>query len=256
MLLMLSCCAVHAETESRSTVVRSDFHSGKSVCLNIVTAPFHARTRDLLLAGGAVSAVAIGSIWDSDIREKFPDFHGNTGNEFANVGHAYQSTTVFMGTTVGFYLTGLLANRPNLRRCGIELMEAHLLAAAGTQLMKFTVGRDRPYMENGPSHFVGPNVDNGHQSFFSGDVTVAFVQASVISAEAKSLPITVGLYGLAASTAFQRLYEDKHWFSDTVAAALWGTAVGLGVVHVNHQLPTSKIRLSLSPTSVQFSFPL
>ncbi len=254
LLIVLFVCNFSAQANAGAfgETLRADYQSGKSVCGRMLTSPFRAHTSDLMLAGGGIAAVAIGSVWDSDVREKFSDLYSPASNHIANVGHAFQSTPVLAGTMGGFYVAGLLADRPKLRRCGLELMEAHLLAAAGTQLMKFTVGRDRPYMENGPSHFVGPNVHNGHQSFFSGDVTVAFVQAAVISAEANFVPLTIGLYGLAASTAFQRLYEDKHWLSDTMAAALWGSAVGLGVVHLNHHA-SDKVSINLSPTSIRFS---
>jgi membrane-associated phospholipid phosphatase len=240
-LILLAICCFMAQTESaeagsRVDTLRSDVRGFKSVCWRTLKSPVHAGSRALWITTGAVSVVALHSNWATNI---------------ANVGHAYQSIPILAGTMGGFYIVGTFADKPRLRDCAIELMEAQLIAAVGTQLVKFTVGRDRPYMNNGPSHFVGPNLRNGHQSFFSGDATAAFVQASVLSAEAKSLPITLGLYGLAASTAFQRLYMDQHWLSDTAAAAIWGTAVGLGVVHLNHHPLADRIRLSISPAAVQ-----
>ena len=85
----------------------------------------------------------------------------------------------------------------------------------------------------------------------SGDVTVAFSFASVIAAEAKRWPVTVAAYGLGAMTAFQRVQRNQHWFSDTAAAAVWGTAVGLAVVHFNRTASETppRVSLQLSPAS-------
>jgi membrane-associated phospholipid phosphatase len=99
-------------------------------------------------------------------------------------------------------------------------------------------------------HFNGPTLDNGYHSFPSGDVTIAFAQSSVLASEISFWPATVALYGLAATTAFQRVHRDQHWFSDIVGGAVWGTAVGLGVVYVNHRPLSSHARLEFGLGSV------
>jgi membrane-associated phospholipid phosphatase len=234
--------------------LRHDVRDFKETCLHIVKAPLHASSKDWGIAAGAATVIAASSLADGGVRHGMTSFRNRTATDIANVGHYFQSIPVLAATTGGFYMLGLLDDKPGLRRCGLELMEAQAIAAVGTQLVKFTVGRDRPYMNTGPSHFVGPNISNGHQSFFSGDVTVAFTQASVIAAEAKSIPVTIGLYGLATSTAFQRLYTDKHWLSDVVTASIWGTAVGLGVVYTNRHSNASAIRVGLSQQGATLAY--
>jgi membrane-associated phospholipid phosphatase len=96
---------------------------------------------------------------------------------------------------------------------------------------------------------VGFNSKDVHQSFPSGDVVKAFSLSTVLAAEAKSLPISLALYSLAAATAFQRLHRDRHWFSDTVSAAALGTAVGLAVVHAHRSSANSGTAATVAPTA-------
>jgi len=48
----------------------------------------------------------------------------------------------------------------------------------------------------------------------------------VFSRRCESPVVGITAYALAAGTALQRLYDDKHWASDVFAGAALGTAVG------------------------------
>jgi len=148
---------------------------------------------------------------------------------------------VTFGTAGVLYAAGLITTEPSLRRTGQEVIESFCLAGLGSQVVKHTLGRNRPFTENGPYRFSGPNWKYNEESFPSGDTVVAFSLSTVLASEAKSLPVSIALYSLAAATAFQRLHRDQHWFSDTVGGAVWGTAVGLAVVraHRRHSEPES-----------------
>jgi membrane-associated phospholipid phosphatase len=125
-------------------------------------------------------------------------------------------------------------------------VESYAIAGAGTQIVKHAVGRHRPDANDGPFKFSAATMTNNHLSFPSGDVTAAFSFASVLAAETNTVPTTVLFYGLGALTAFQRWNKNQHWLSDTVGAAAWGTAVGLGVVHYNRQRAASSVKISVS----------
>jgi undecaprenyl-diphosphatase len=148
------------------------------------------------------------------------------------------------------YGYGLLADQSAARRIGLEIVEAYAIAGAGTQIVKHLMGRSRPYRDEGYLLFAGPILRNSRHSFPSGDVTVAFTLSSVLAAEAKSAPVTILLYGLASMTAFQRLHRDQHWLSDVLGGAAWGTAVGLGVVHMHRKGRTRNVSLVVRPDGV------
>lgn len=217
-------------------MVGHDARDAAVATLQIVRAPLHASSREYLIAGGLLGGVALTSTLDRTIHSDAIRQHGRSIRTIDDIGHVYQGPLVNFGTAGLLYGCGLLANNRDLRRTGAEIVEAFGVAGAGAQVIKYLLGRNRPYAEKGPFHFVGPNLRDEHHSFPSGDVTVAFAYSSVLAAETKSWPVATVLYGLAGLTAFQRLNTNKHWLSDTVGGAAWGTAAGWGVVHVNAHL--------------------
>ena len=55
----------------------------------------------------------------------------------------------------------------------------------------------------------------------------------MLAAAIKNTYASIALYSLAGLTAYQRIYSNNHWFSDTVLAAIIGTVVGNALVKIN-----------------------
>ena len=236
-------------------VLRHDGDAARYSIGHMLCAPLHGSTDDYFIAGGIVAAVAASSALDRTVRAEMPHHENGWRKTVDDIGHAYQGPLVVFGTAGSLYAAGLAADAPSLRRTGMEIVEAYSIAGAGTQVMKHLVGRKRPYNEQGPFVFRGPSLKNASLSFPSGDATVAFAMSSVIAAEAKSLPVTIVAYALAGMTAFQRLNRDQHWFSDVLGAAVWGSAVGMGVVHWHRKYEMKKsVSLNAKVSEIQLSF--
>jgi membrane-associated phospholipid phosphatase len=102
--------------------------------------------------------------------------------------------------------------------------------AAGlvTYAVKATLGRSRPNEGVGPWSFhpFTPLSDTfgieARGSFPSGHTMAAFAVATSLSGDIDWWPASVVLYTLAAGTGFSRVYDNRHWFSDTVAGAMLG----------------------------------
>jgi undecaprenyl-diphosphatase len=122
------------------------------------------------------------------------------------------------------------------------------LVAAGfvsTILIKPIVRRPRPDITHGESVIlVAENAAavpfNNDFSFPSGHATIAFAGAYIVSREEESHKSRSHsrrykrfgkwlFYGVAALTAFSRIYLGKHYPSDVVVGALLGYAIGWGV---------------------------
>ncbi len=101
--------------------------------------------------------------------------------------------------------------------------------------------------------------DNPHNSFPSGHTVVAFTTSSVLAASIKNTYASIALYSLAGLTAYQRIYSNNHWFSDTVLAAIIGTVVGNALVKINDDRfdqDEKEGRINISPGYNQFEFQL
>lgn len=106
-----------------------------------------------------------------------------------------------------------------------------------TQGLKMIMGRARPYLNDGNMDidFFTFEMDQEDYSMPSGHTSAAFSVATVLSERIENIFASAALYSLAGLTAFQRIYRDQHWFSDTILAAVLGTVIGLKIVKLNSE---------------------
>lgn len=133
----------------------------------------------------------------------------------------------------------------------LVLAETLALTAGVTNFLKFAVGRARPYayLENLPDD-VRTEKDAG-LSFPSGHTSMAFAMATSWSwlymkrhpDSPAVVPIWVGSYALATTTALLRPVAGKHFWTDILAGAAIGIGIGLLVPYV-HELVAKKNRAS------------
>ncbi|MFZ5433454.1 MAG: phosphatase PAP2 family protein [Calditrichota bacterium] len=230
-------------------LVRDDGRDVATTSWALLRAPFHGTANDYHNAGRVILSLAAISLLDRSLRSPALDASGSWTDAVNDIGHAWGSPKPTAIATAGFYGLGLLANDSGLRRIGLEIGESFLLAGIGTQLLKYSLGRHRPFLDHGPYRFAGPTTEDRFQSCPSGDTETAFSLASVLTAESRSLPVGFVLYSLSAATMFQRLHRDRHWFSDTMTGAVIGTVVGWGVVRYHRQRSNTTRSLSISPTT-------
>ena len=104
------------------------------------------------------------------------------------------------------------------------------------ELIKMAVVRARPYMYYDSSTYPDKDVDDGDwaNSFLSGHTSLAFNSATFLSytywkyfpQSQWKIPVTAGSYALATGTAILRLASGNHFFTDVLAGAVMGSAVG------------------------------
>jgi membrane-associated phospholipid phosphatase len=68
-------------------------------------------------------------------------------------------------------------------------------------------------------------------SFPSGHTATAFAISTVLANRIDNPIATVALYGLAGFTGYQRIYDNKHWFSDVFVGAAIGYFIGSSIVN-------------------------
>jgi len=258
MLALYSTLSAQENPRRFSAMLKSDGQDTWKATWRVVGLPFHATSNEYLIAAGILGGAVLTCTLDRTMYKAVQRQKGHLVNTVNNIGHFYQGPQVNFGTAGILYASGLIAHNPDLRRTGAEIVEAVAISAGGSQILKFAVGRSRPYAGSGPFHFRfgGPIWRDEHASFPSGDVTAAFAFSSVLAAETKSWPISVALYALSGTVAFQRMEVRQHWFSDTVCGAVWGTAVGWAVVHVNRRLHQTSVGVAVEevPNTVGLRF--
>ena len=117
------------------------------------------------------------------------------------------------------------------------LVETVAAQAALNQLVKFAVGRERPFVHVLPDgeKRLTPAPSDNNLSFYSGHSSLAFslaVGAGTIAhlRRYRSEPViwAVGL-PLAAGAAYLRMAADKHYATDVIVGSIAGAALGFAV---------------------------
>lgn len=114
----------------------------------------------------------------------------------------------------------------------VPVLETVVLSQLVVQVVKFSAGRQRPFVHYGAG---GPPGLDDNVSFFSGHSALAFgiaTSAGVVAHHRgyKTAPYIWGVgMALAASTAYLRIAGDEHYLTDVLAGSAWGVLAGLTV---------------------------
>jgi membrane-associated phospholipid phosphatase len=173
--------------------------------------------------------------------------------EFGRLWGEIYSPIVLFG---GFAIHSLITKDIGTRKIAYEIGQASIYAGVLSFLLKLAIGRSRPYLNEGKTHFTpfASILNQDNKSLPSGHSTVAFVLSTVLSRNVKSPVLKVLAYLPAALTLVSRVYQDQHWASDTFAGAALGYFIATWVVdqHENHK---SMVEMSSAyPFSISIAF--
>jgi hypothetical protein len=186
---------------------------------------------------------------DQPIRDalmKDQSYYKSVPVEFGKLWGETYSTAIVAGA---FGLHGILTDDQATKKVGFEIIQAALYSGGITSILKFALGRARPFMSKGSADYQPFTLlDDGFHSFPSGHSTLAFALSTVLSRNANSNALKVLAYLPAALTAFSRVYQDYHWTSDCLFSAVVGFVVATWVVDLHDQKE--------SPVQVSSVYPL
>ena len=210
----------------------SDDLSTSVACVgNVLTTPLRWSGKDALVAGSVVLGTAGAFLLDDEARDLSLRNHSAFAEDvLVEVGHTF-STVLYMGpSALALYFSGVALENQWMRETGQMLTEAVITAGIVQMPVSITVGRARPFFNEGNTSFrafAGSNDDRA--SFFSGHSMIAFSFATILSKQIDNTWATIGLYTLATLGPYARLYKDRHWLSDTVLGSALGVFVGNSV---------------------------
>lgn len=216
---------------------------------DLVVAPLHAPASAWKRAGWAGVAIGGSMLLDQTLFNQI--------DIVAAPGASLQLLSAMGNGLVTLPATGLIwgigywGENQHVAETGLLAAKAFVLSRLLVQLPKYAFQRYRPF-ESGsePFRFAGPFGGFRHDAFPSGHVTSAFATAAVMrkAFEEEHRWVPVLFYGMGIATAAGRMLEGKHWFSDVVAGALFGHAIG-------HFLATqSSSRLQAAPDGFVYRF--
>ena len=194
--------------------------------LNFFSRPAEFNSSDWFkLAGVTVATGALMTI-DKEVQIETAKHHSNFQNDITKVGKYYGEIVPIAVSAIGVYGGGLIFGNKEMRTTGRILIES--LAASGitTTILKSIIGRSRPYKNEGEFKFNFFETKTSNTSLPSGHTTVAFTISTVLAERIDNIYASIGLYGLASLTAYERIYDDRHWLSDTFLGAVIGISAG------------------------------
>jgi len=190
------------------------------------TAPLRWETQDWMQFVGTVFTIGVAHEFDRSVRHAFEPSGGHPldGQDPNSTRDAIPALALVAGT----WVVGVVSGDKAERHEAWNMAEAVGFSAVDTVLLKYISGRRRPNETESPDEWF-----QGGDSFPSLHVSAAFAAGTVFaeSGEPKHRWIrrTVG-YGIAGATAYARLHDNAHWFSDVVAGAAIGVSTALFVV--------------------------
>jgi len=137
---------------------------------------------------------------------------------------------ILAGGAAATYVYGRVSGNSQLAAVGGDLIEAELIAGAGTHVLKYATQRPRP--------------DGEEFSFPSGHAAGTFAMATVLHRH-YGLKASVPAYTFAVLISGARLQANSHYPTDLIAGAALGILSGRAAT-----FELGPRRLQLSPTVV------
>jgi membrane-associated phospholipid phosphatase len=158
-------------------------------------------------------------------------------------------------------LVATTADDPDLRRWfddTVPVLQAGIITGMINQTFKLIFARRRPFAEFKTTS-VQTRAGDVNTSFFSGHTALAFAMATASGTVAslrgyRTAPVFwAGGLALAGMTGYLRIGADAHYFTDVLAGAIVGSALGVAIPLLFHRdvltdepAPTARGQLMLS----------
>ncbi|MCU4176709.1 phosphatase PAP2 family protein [Carboxylicivirga sp. N1Y90] len=190
-----------------------------------------------------VGSVALTLVLDKPVNDWFQNNQTDFGDKLTDVSNFFGEKYFIVPGVGATWGVAHIIKDEKLKRTSWNAMKSIATTALATELFKYSLGRARPFMDEGAYSFHPFSGEDHYKSMPSGHTSLAFA-AFTPYAETYSRWI----YIVPASVAIARVYKNKHWLSDTVLGAGLGFLSGYIFTHY----PSSKVQLSSNGVVVYF----
>lgn len=172
--------------------------------------------------------VATTMVLDEPLQRYSQRHRSGTGDDVATFFRWFGEPAFYGGMSLGTLGLGFATNNADIKRAGRRFVATMILAGVVMGGSKRVVGRSRP--NEGVGAFVFHPMTSlrdsagieARGSMPSGHTTAAFGLATTLAADIDNPVVDVLLYTFATGTAFSRIYDNRHWLSDTAMGMVLG----------------------------------
>lgn len=134
-----------------------------------------------------------------------------------------------VGGAGGMWLLGHVKHNDHWSETSFLAGEAALNSLVAVESLKYSLGRERPYQDNGTGAFF-----QGGTSFPSEHAAAAWSIAGVVAHEYPSPFMKIVAYGLASLVDYSRIRARQHFPSDVFVGSVMGNLIAQNIYSRNH----------------------
>lgn len=205
------------------------------------------------------TAVGIGTMFaDTEIRDwvRSDDVQSAGRDDFSDQIKRVNEKSLFVAE-LALWGIGRLTKSEALADASWHAAEAVAITTFSTTMVRVALGRTRPFKTGGDDAFdYHPFKGAGDQAYRavpSLHAAAAFATAAAVTGEVHrrrpgmTKVVAPVSFALASLPGLGRVYADKHWTSDVVLGAVWGTITGIATVRWHHEHDDRLDRWMLGP---------
>ncbi|MCJ7580876.1 MAG: phosphatase PAP2 family protein [Candidatus Aminicenantes bacterium] len=201
--------------------------------VSVVSSPLHWKGRNFFTLAAVVGTGALCFLTDQNIK-RWVD--SNNAGIFDDIWESITNTGngVFLGGLLAsHYIVGEIFKLDNMRKIALLGVESFVISGVLVGLLKYSIGRARPYTGESRASFHPFSSASSYYSFPSGHATSAFSVATVIAEHSKEFLVDLAAYGMATLVAMSRIQKNKHWVSDVFIGSVLGFLIGKKISDLN-----------------------
>jgi len=210
----------------------------------VIVSPAQWKKKDFLKLSAVLGTGLILYAVDQDIQQWVQDNSTSSSEDFSSVITHFGDGGVLAGLIAVMYTTGELSKSNGLRTTALRSLESWLTTGVVVSVMKFTIGRARPYTEESSHSFHPFSMGSRNYSFPSGHASAAFAVATAIAEQSKTAYLDAAAYTLASLVALSRVHKDKHWASDVFVGACIGYFIAKKISTLARDRDSNRVGLS------------
>jgi membrane-associated phospholipid phosphatase len=234
--------------------IDSDFNNFISTGINLTTDFFTFDKSTQMDLVGSVLLIGAGYSIDNNVKNFSQKNLSSFNNYLFSIDNVYGSGYTLVGIG-GLYGYGLFFNDKEIRKIGLQTIEAVGYSGIIESVIKSVVGRSRPYTNEGKDSFHPINFSSANTSFPSGHSTVSFAVSTVLANNTDNLFLKIVCFCASTLVDCARIYHNDHWFSDVITGSLIGYFSGNYVTNRASacELGSTNLSLNFSLTGIDLS---